>query len=134
LPGFDRPGLAERQLHGMLLGFADLVFEHQGKFWVLDYKSNYLGENDACYDSNALYRAMAAHRYDVQAAIYMLALHRLLKARLGNRYQAQKHLGGAVYLFLRGVKGPQNGVCLIPASITLLDALDVMLGEEALTA
>ncbi len=134
LPGFDRPGLAERQLHGMLLGFADLVFEHQGKFWVLDYKSNYLGEDDACYDSNALYRAMAAHRYDVQAAIYMLALHRLLKARLGNRYQAQKHLGGAVYLFLRGVKGPQNGVCLIPASITLLDVLDVMLGEEALTA
>lgn len=133
LPGFDRPGLAERQLHGMLLGFADLVFEHQGKYWVLDYKSNHLGD-DACYDSDALSRSMAEHRYDVQAAIYMLALHRLLKTRLGSTYQPEEHLGGAVYLFLRGVKGPQSGVCLIPASVTLLDALDAMLGEEALTA
>lgn len=134
LPGFDRPSLAERKLHGMLLGFADLVFEHQGRYWVLDYKSNHLGDEDASYDSDALSRAMAKHRYDVQAAIYMLALHRLLKVRLGSTYQPEKHLGGAVYLFLRGVKGPQSGVCLIPASLTLLDALDAMLGEEALTA
>ncbi|HEY5582578.1 MAG TPA: 3'-5' exonuclease, partial [Rhodoferax sp.] len=134
LPGIERPGLAERQLHGMLMGFADLVFEHQGKFWVLDYKSNHLGEDDAAYDSDALARSMAEHRYDVQAAIYMLALHRLLKLRLGSSYQPAEHLGGAVYLFLRGVKGPQSGVCLIPACAPLLEALDAMLVEEALLA
>ncbi|MDO8777991.1 MAG: exodeoxyribonuclease V subunit beta [Burkholderiaceae bacterium] len=133
LPGVERPGLAERQLHGMLMGFADLVFEHQGKYWVLDYKSNHLGEDDAAYDSDALANSMAEHRYDVQAAIYLLALHRLLKMRLGNNYLPEQHLGGAVYLFLRGVKGPQNGVCLIPASLPLLDALDAMLVEEALS-
>lgn len=130
LAGVERPSLAERQLHGMLMGFADLVFEHQGKYWVLDYKSNYLGEDASAYDQDALAHAMAHHRYDVQAAIYMLALHRLLKLRLGESYCPAQHLGGAVYLFLRGIKGPQAGVCLIPASIALMDALDAMLVEE----
>lgn len=134
LPGVERPALAKQQLHGMLMGFADLVFEHQGKYWILDYKSNHLGNEDAAYDSDALARSMAEHRYDVQAAIYMLALHRLLKARLGTSYAPDTHLGGAVYLFLRGVKGPQNGVCLIPPSSLLLEALDAMLGEETQSA
>lgn len=134
LPGVARPALVERQLHGMLMGFADLVFEHQGKYWVLDYKSNHLGETDDAYSEDALAHAMAKHRYDVQAAIYLLALHRLLKQRLGRSYQPEEHLGGAVYLFLRGIKGPQNGVCLIPPCLPLLDALDAMLGEEALPA
>ncbi|MBV5298193.1 MAG: exodeoxyribonuclease V subunit beta [Rhodoferax sp.] len=134
LSGVERPGLVERQLHGMLMGFADLVFEHQGKYWVLDYKSNHLGDDDAAYDHDALVHAMAEHRYDVQAAIYLLALHRLLKQRLGRSYQPEQHLGGAVYLFLRGIKGPQHGVCLIPACLPLLDALDAMLGVAALPA
>ena len=134
LPGLDRPALADRQLHGMLMGFADLVFEHQGKYWVLDYKSNHLGGEDAAYDAGAMARSMAKHRYDVQAAIYLLALHRLLRQRLGSRYKPEEHLGGAVYLFLRGVKGPQSGVCLIPACRPLLEALDAMLAEEGLPA
>ena len=134
LPGVERPGLVERQLHGMLMGFADLVFEHEGKYWVLDYKSNHLGDDDAAYSQDALAHAMAKHRYDVQAAIYLLALHRLLKQRLGSSYRPEDHLGGAVYLFLRGIKGPQNGVCLLPASLPLLNALDAMLGEAALPA
>jgi exodeoxyribonuclease V beta subunit len=131
LPGVERPGLVERELHGMLMGFADLVFEHEGRYWVLDYKSNHLGDDDAAYSQDALAHAMAKHRYDVQAAIYMLALHRLLKQRLGSSYSPEEHLGGAVYLFLRGIKGPQNGVCLLPAPLPLLNALDAMLGEEA---
>lgn len=134
LPGVERPGLVERELHGMLMGFADLVFEHEGRYWVLDHKSHHLGDDDAAYSQDALADAMAKHRYDVQAAIYMLALHRLLKQRLGSSYQPEDHLGGAVYLFLRGIKGPQNGVCLLPAPLPLLDALDAMLGEEALLA
>jgi exodeoxyribonuclease V beta subunit len=130
LCGVARPKLAERTLHGMLMGFSDLVFEHHGKYWVLDYKSNFLGENDASYDRNAMANAMAHHRYDVQAALYMLALHRLLKLRLGRSYDPEVQLGGAVYLFLRGIRGPQSGVCLIPASVPLMDALDVMLDQE----
>jgi exodeoxyribonuclease V beta subunit len=131
LPGVERPLLAERQLHGMLMGFIDLVFEHQGKYWILDYKSNHLGDDDAAYNEDALASAMAKHRYDVQAAIYMLALHRLLRVRLGINYYPEQHLGGAVYLFLRGVNGSQNGVCLLPATAPLLAALDTMTGDAA---
>ncbi len=70
---------------------------------------------------------MAHHRYEVQAALYMLALHRLLRARLGEAYDPAQQLGGAVYLFLRGIDGPAGGCCTLPAPVALLDALDAML-------
>ena len=127
LPGVSRPQLPDAQLHGMLMGFADLVFEHEGRYWVLDYKSNHLGTDDAAYTAPALDQAMAHHRYEVQAALYMLALHRLLRARLGEAYDPAQQLGGAVYLFLRGIDGPAGGCCTLPAPVALLDALDAML-------
>ena len=131
LPGVPRPQLPDAQLHGMLMGFADLVFEHQGRYWVLDYKSNHLGPDDSAYSADALGQAMAEHRYDVQAALYLLALHRLLRARLGVAYEPERQLGGAVYLFLRGIDGPAQGCCTLPAPLPLLQALDAMLDEEA---
>lgn len=134
LPGVDRPGLPQSRLHGMLMGFADLVFEHGGRYWVLDYKSNHLGPDDAAYSAAALQGAMAAHRYDVQAALYLLALHRLLRARLGPAYDPVQHLGGAVYLFLRGIDGPAGGCCTLPAPMALLQALDAMLDGKAVDA
>ena len=132
LPGVSRPQLPDAQLHGMLMGFADLVFEHEGRYWVLDYKSNYLGVDDAAYTAQALDAGMAQHRYDVQAALYMLALHRLLRARLGSAYDPALQLGGAVYLFLRGIDGPAGGCCTLPAPLALLDGLDAMLNTEVL--
>lgn len=130
LPGVSRPQLPDAQLHGMLMGFADLVFEHEGRYWVLDYKSNHLGADDAAYTAQALDAAMAHHRYEVQAALYMLALHRLLRARLGEAYDPVQQLGGAVYLFLRGIDGPAGGCCTLPAPLELLDGLDAMLHAE----
>jgi exodeoxyribonuclease V beta subunit len=97
---------------------------------VLDYKSNYLGGDDAAYTAQALDAAMAQHRYEVQAALYMLALHRLLRARLGSAYDPLQQLGGAVYLFLRGIDGPVGGCCTLPAPLALLDGLDSMLNTE----
>ena len=127
LPGVARPQLPDTQLHGMLMGFADLVFEHAGRYWVLDYKSNHLGADDAAYTAEALDQAMAKHRYEVQAALYMLALHRLLRARLGAAYNPAQHLGGAVYLFMRGIDGPAGGCCCLPAPVALMAGLDAML-------
>lgn len=128
LPGMERPALQDSVLHGMLMGFADLVFEHGGRYWVLDYKSNHLGAADGDYNPTALGQAMATHRYDVQAAIYLLALHRLLGSRLGRDYDPARHLGGALYLFLRGIHGPGHGVYLIPAAPDWIAALDTLLG------
>ena len=101
----------------MLMGFADLVFEHGGRYWVLDYKSNWLGDGDAAYTPDALEAAMASHRYDVQAAIYLLALHRLLRSRLGAAYDPARQLGGAIFLFLRGINGPTRGCHLSRPSL-----------------
>ncbi len=126
-PGQARPVLPERALQGMLMGFADLVFEHEGRYWVLDYKSNALGSRDADYTVAAMQAAMLQHRYDVQAVLYMLALHRLLKVRLGTVYDPAQHLGGAIYLFLRGVNSATGGCCHVPPSVELIEALDATL-------
>ena len=127
MPGVPRPSLQSSTLHGMLMGFMDLVFEHRGRYWVLDYKSNALGNDDAAYTTERLHAAMAEHRYDVQAAIYALALHRLLRSRLGARYDPGQHLGGAAYLFLRGIHGPAGGTCTLTFSAEFLAALEAML-------
>ena len=127
LDGRDRPMLPDRELQGMLMGFADLVFERDGRYWVLDYKSNHLGDGDADYQADNLQRAIAEHRYDVQAGVYLLALHRLLRSRLGAGYDPQRHLGGAVFFFLRGVASPTAGCFHLAPSPALLDGLDRLL-------
>ncbi len=122
-----RAHLPQRELHGMLMGFADLVFESQGRYWVLDYKSNHLGNHPHDYYPGALEAACAQHRYDVQAALYLLALHRLLKARLGQAYEADKHLGGAIFFFVRGIETEHRGCHHFPAKLALLNALEAIL-------
>ncbi|TFW31176.1 exodeoxyribonuclease V subunit beta [Massilia horti] len=130
LGALARPHLPQRQLHGMLKGFADLVFEHDGRYWVLDYKSNALGPGDAAYTKAAMTAGMAAHRYDIQGAIYMLALHRLLESRLGDDYDPATQLGGAIFLFLRGIANPStHGCCLLEPDIELLGGLNRLLAN-----
>jgi exodeoxyribonuclease V beta subunit len=127
LPGQRRRPLSQRQLSGLLMGFADLVFEHQGRYWVLDYKSNALGDDDHAYTHGALERAVLAHRYDVQAALYLLPLHRLLRRRLGAAYRPSHHLGGAISMFLRGIAAANAGCLVLPAVPALLEELDALL-------
>ena len=131
LGAIARPALPERELHGMLKGFADLVFEHGGKYWVLDYKSNALGAGDGAYTTQAMEVAMADHRYDIQGSIYLLALHRLLQARLGDAYDPSQQLGGAMFLFLRGIANPSTrGCCVLEPDLGLLDRLDMLMKGE----
>ena len=70
---------------------------------------------------------MVAHRYDVQAALYLLALHRLLRARLGDAYAPERDLGGALFFFLRGIDAPGAGVIALAPPRALIDALDALL-------
>lgn len=86
-----------------LKGEMDLVYEHHGKFYVVDYKSNYLGNQLNDYQPDALKVAMSKAGYWLQAMIYQVALHRLLKMRLKNYHgNEQRYLGAVEYVFLRG--------------------------------
>ncbi|USV57316.1 exodeoxyribonuclease V subunit beta [Aeromonas encheleia] len=115
-------------VQGMLKGFIDLVFEWQGRWYLLDYKSNHLGMSPADYGRPALERAMAEHRYDLQYQLYSLALHRLLSLRLPG-YDFDQHFGGVFYLFLRGM--PQGGVFHTRPSRELVLGLDELFSEGA---
>ena len=120
-----------RYLHG----FIDLLYEHNGRFYVADYKSNYLGDQLSDYNQQAMRDSMSEAGYWLQAALYMVALHRYLKVRLP-AYQPQLHLGGAVYLYLRGMQAGNNsnsenyGVLYWQPDVQLVIDLDAVLGQQ----
>ena len=121
--GAARPALQPGQLNGMLKGFIDLVVEHDGRYYVVDYKSNWLGPDDAAYTAAAMQDAVLANRYELQYVLYLLALHRLLKLRLPD-YDYERHVGGALYLFLRGSHAPSRGLHAERPPRALIEALD----------
>lgn len=119
-----------RQVRGMLKGFIDLVFRWQGKYYLLDYKSNWLGDSHAAYTPEAMAQAMIGHRYDLQYQLYTLALHRYLQHRLPD-YDYQRHFGGVFYLFLRGMDGssPDNGIFTTRPAEVFVEEIDALFGE-----
>ncbi len=103
-------------LAGFLTGAIDLVFRHEGRWYVADYKSNRVDPARTGtsplghYAHGYLQREMERHHYLLQAHLYALALHRYLRHRLGPDYSYADHFGGAVYLFLRGMTAPERPV------------------------
>jgi exodeoxyribonuclease V beta subunit len=130
--GYPVPHLAFHDLRGYLSGFIDLVLEHGGRYYIVDWKSNHLGYGCADYNGDAIAGAMVEHGYHLQHLLYALALHRYL-ARRARGYDFARHFGGVLYLFVRGVRpswknadGSAAGVYfhrLAPATMTALDAL-----------
>ena len=122
------------QLKGMLKGFIDLTFEWGGQFFILDYKSNHLGDDYNDYDLEAMEQAMGEHRYDVQMVIYTLALHRLLALRLPD-YDYDRHIGGGYYLFLRGLNATnsETGQFYNKPDKQLILSLDRLIKGESLS-
>ena len=97
---------------GFMKGFIDLVFEFQGKFYLVDWKSNYLGSHVRDYHSDRLHEAIYGGFYFLQYHLYCLALHLYLKNRLPG-YCYETHFGGVFYIFLRGVRknlGPDHSI------------------------
>lgn len=122
-------GLDFSRFHGLMRGFIDLSFEANGRYYVCDYKSNYLGDCTEDYSEQAMSNAMADHRYDAQLLFYCLAMHRFLKQQLAD-YDYQRDFGGALYLFLRGIDGTEGGYgqLFIKPPLALIEALDRLLG------
>ena len=112
------------QIQGMVRGSIDLVFRHNGKYYLVDYKSNFLGSTLADYNQEALKKEMLHSHYDWQYLIYTLALHRYLQSVVPN-YDYARDFGGVFYLFLRGMNGePQSGVFYDRPSVELITELD----------
>lgn len=124
-------------LRGLMNGKIDLVFQHDGRVHVLDWKGNALGDRQAPaledYAGAALDAAMDAHRYRFQALLYAVAVERYLRTRLGDAYARERHLGDCWYLFIRAVglrlaDGTACGVWRHRFSDALLDAAQRELG------
>lgn len=117
-------GLDAATLNGMLTGFADLILEWDGRFHVLDYKTNWLGARLNDYRGASLDAAMAEHHYPLQALLYTVALHRYLRQRMDG-YTAEQHLGDSRYLFVRALGlEPGLGVWRHRWPVDLIGALD----------
>ena len=112
------------QIQGIVRGSIDLVFRHNGKYYLVDYKSNFLGSTLADYNQEALKKEMLHSHYDWQYLIYTLALHRYLQSVVPH-YDYARDFGGVFYLFLRGMNGElQSGVFYDRPSVELITELD----------
>ncbi len=129
------PPLLFQQMKGMLKGFIDLVFYWQGRYYLLDYKSNWLGDTSSSYTKPAMQVAMIAHRYDLQYQLYTLALHRYLRHRVLD-YDYDRHIGGIIYLFLRGVstRSLTNGIFTHRLPWAFVEQLDQLFSGKLATS
>ena len=119
-------------VRGQMTGYIDLIARWQDRYYVLDYKTNLLGPGRADYAAERLPAAIRAHDYDLQYLIYLVALQRFLRARLGGSYDYEKHIGGALYLFVRGMReGDRAGIHHDRPPAALIDALDAWCEGEA---
>lgn len=117
---------------GYVKGYIDLVFEAGGRYYLADYKSNWLGSTFEAYRPEALAAVVRHELYTLQYVTYTLALHRLLRLRVPD-YDFDRHLGGAYYLFLRGMRperGATSGVFFDRPPRPLIEELDERIGRE----
>lgn len=124
--------LSPRKVEGFLTGFVDVVCEHAGRWHLVDWKSNHLGNTGADYGDDSLWHAMAHHHYVLQYHIYAVALHRFLRVRVPG-YAYEDHFGSAIYGFLRGItdEDANLGWYVDASPPELIDALDRFFGGES---
>ena len=116
-------------LTGFMHGFIGMMLRASGRYYLVDYKSNYLGSDLGAYRATALNTTMHRSHYTLQYLIYTLALHRWLRTRVPD-YCYEQHFGGAYYLFLRGMdpNHPGNGIFFDRPSAALIEDLDALMG------
>ncbi|MCL6237641.1 UvrD-helicase domain-containing protein [Acinetobacter sp. ANC 5033] len=113
-----------------LTGSIDLVYFDGQRYHIADYKSNFLGDQTAHYNHAYIRESMSHSSYWLQAALYLVALHRYLKAVMKD-YDMKQHLGGASYLYLRGMDGQSDrGVYHWKPADTFIQNLDAILSEK----
>jgi exodeoxyribonuclease V beta subunit len=119
-----------QQLEGVMNGKIDLFFEKDGKYYVLDWKSNFLGDSLDYYNDEAVAEAMNENNYHLQHLLYTLAVKKYLESRLPD-FDYETQFGGVIYLFIRGVRKSLNkGVFAYKAGVEKIEALDNLLSEN----
>jgi exodeoxyribonuclease V beta subunit len=131
-PEFIYSGFGE--VKGMMNGLVDLFFKHNDKYYILDWKSNFLGDAMEHYDEDKLTEAMNENNYHLQYCIYTVAMKRFLESKLGDSFDYNKHFGGVIYLFLRGVrKGASTGIYTNKLSLEKVEKLEGILNLTSLS-
>ncbi len=120
------------RVEGFLKGFIDLIFKFDGRFYIVDWKSNSLGNRVEDYSASAMQREITERGYDLQYHIYTVALDKYLRARLAN-YDYEKHFGGVRYIFVRGLAPgkPELGIFPDRPSAEKIAKLSSLLGNFA---
>ncbi|MDA8621661.1 exodeoxyribonuclease V subunit beta [Psychrosphaera sp.] len=135
--GFDKTKINTTVLNldglkGLLKGFIDLTACVNGQYYVIDYKSNYLGSRFEDYEEDKIFEAMTDHNYHLQLIIYSYALHKWLSLKLPD-YKYEEHVAGGVYLFLRGMSQgyDKKGVYSYKVPLDVIQYIDnALLGGE----
>ena len=118
-------------LSGMMTGLIDLIVRFNNKHYLIDYKSNYLGNTYDKYIQDFMQMAVSRHNYDLQYLIYCLALHRFLRRKISD-YSYEGSFGGVRYLFLRGMQGAADGSTGVFSDlppVELINELDQLVGS-----
>jgi len=137
--GVDVPLPQQAQsIEGMLKGFIDAIVCIEGKYYVIDYKTNHLGFAAEDYSVAAMEREIVHHDYDLQYLIYCVALQRLLQRRLAG-YEHARHFGGVLYLFIRGMghgmgHGSDHGIYRHQPELSLLQQFDALFTASEVAA
>jgi len=120
-----------KALQGILNGLVDLIFEYEGKYYILDWKSNFLGDSLADYEEDKLLEAMNTNNYHLQYFLYSLALKQFLET-YQQGFDFQRDFGGVIYLFLRGIRsGKTNGVFHYRPSMEQMEYLENLIIQQA---
>ena len=118
------------QTEGVMNGKVDLFFEHNNKYYILDWKSNYLGDRIAYYEPQLLRTAMNESNYHLQYLIYTVAVKKYLESRLSS-FDYEKQFGGVIYMYVRGVRADMNnGVFVTRPSLQQIQDLEVLLRSD----
>ena len=133
LAGLDASEWRTLEASGYLTGFVDLVFRHNHRYYLLDWKSNLLDGRADGFTETAVQKEMFDHHYILQYHLYLLALNRFLLTRTTG-YDYDRDFGGVYYLFTRGVRsGSRNGVFFDRPSIEVIQKMDQCLSPAPRT-
>lgn len=120
----------EGDIQGMMTGFIDLLFEHNGQFYILDWKSNYLGNSLEYYTSDKLELAMQDSNYHLQYLIYTVATKLYLQNCMPD-FDYDKHFGGIIYVYVRACRKEGNtGIYFTRPKKQMIESLESVLVAE----